>query len=409
MQPGVIEFDASSQGLPVLAEDVALVKIEFGSCPSSDLRMELLSSSDGCERNGPRDVHGMTAASWWSVRCTGVPDRVLRLDDSRSMLELLRRYGFQDASGCVNHQRIIASYAPSTAACRPLCVSPERRLWRGVPQFYPRSGVCWFAAFCWVSFANAQVRALLLAAIQDPSLRKLCEGAIYCREDAEALRKRLWYDYAVGDDVTLPPEMDGRNGFSEFCVWCAQLHVPMIRFEECDGRLVEMRGESLRDRRGKSYRLKGPSGSEQEHLLAIRFVDGDHSRKFPACKRIRHAGRRYRLVGFYAGQKKCGHQIGIASPSGNWRDWAISDADLHKSGISPVFIQFDKCTRQEDWWRAWKVLVHITKFGSNCSELCNHSPWNPDNNPLEQYRTVYKGTAPGTNSIDMVYMSAEDL
>ena len=56
-------------------------------------------------------------------------------------------------------------------------------------------------------------------------LRAHVDGCLHSREAAEALRKKLWYEYAVGDDVDDAPERDGRNGFTEFSVTVVNLVV----------------------------------------------------------------------------------------------------------------------------------------------------------------------------------------
>ena len=63
----------------------------------------------------------------------------------------------------------------------------------------------------------------------------------------------------------------------------------------------------------------------------------------------------------------------------------IVDADLHKSGISPVFIHMNSRDMDETtWWNTWKELVHVTKYGLN--KLCNISPWNLPVGSLDSYR-----------------------
>ena len=80
----------------------------------------------------------------------------------------------------------------------------------------------------------------------------------------------------------------------------------------------------------------------------------------------------------------------------------IVDADLHKDGISPVFVRFEGSEWLDGWWEAWRELMHVTKFGAGTSEFCNLSPWNPHNASLDQYRGARNV---GTNSLDLVYVS----
>ena len=141
----------------------------------------------------------------------------------------------------------------------------------------------------------------------------------------------------------------------------------------------------------------------KDHILAFRFQDGDHTKRFPARRRITFQNRRYRLVSMYMGQKDCGHQIGVASPTGHWRDWVIDDADLHKDGIGPIFIRFDGEFWMEHRWEAWNKLVHVTKHGLNRSKFCIITPHNERNDKLnnpEKHVTKNKGTC----SVDMIYV-----
>jgi len=250
---------------------------------------------------------------------------------------------------------------------------------------------------------NPDVRRVIESHVSDQDLKRSFCNCNFDRNVAEHLRKRLWHEYAVGDNVDNPPEMDGRNGFAEFSSMCAQLDVPMRRYREQNGHLKTMDGRVV-DQRSRTHRIRAPRNGET-HILALRFQDGDHAQRFPVQRRVRIENQHYRLCGFYAGQKKCGHQLGITSPTGSWRDWAIVDADLHKDGISPVFVRFEGSEWLEGWWDAWRELMHVTKFGAGGSEFCNLSPWNPDNSSLDQYRGTNKV---GTNSLDLVYVSIPD-
>lgn len=253
---------------------------------------------------------------------------------------------------------------------------------------------------CWTSVANDQMRELISSHIPDEDLRHVYGRSIFERNSAEAFRKRLWNEYKVGDDVDMPAEMDGQNGFSQFSVMAAKLGIPMYRLRERNGKLQHI-DPRVTDQAGKTRTLRTPNGDEP-HILAIRFQDGDHQ-KFPMMRRVTFRGRRYRFVGAYMGQRKCGHQIGMASPTGDWRDWSIADADLHKDGIGPIFIRFDGEKWRENWWKAWGELVHVTKFGMGNNEFCSLSPHNPPNDSLDRYRG---SKTTGTNSIDMLYLPA---
>ena len=396
-----ISFDAS-HGLPHAPDDLRLRRVNFRTCPGSDLSLLV-----GKDVDATRDEYGVSRDAWWVVQCTGLPDRVMRLfRGTYSLVQLLRRYAFLDAQGCVNHRDLVAIYEPETLVLPPL-PSVERvpkhlREAIGVPQFYANSGVCWFATLCWTSFANPTFGDFILHYMPE-DLRKLGRGCLYSREDAEALRKAIWYRYGVGDDVEDDPSNDGCNGFSEFSVLCAKLGVPVLRMRENQGRLETM-SNRVTDHQGKGSTIREPkNASKESHLLVLRYQDGDHHEKHPILPRVKMDDRRYKLLGMYMGQRKCGHQIGACSPSCDWRDWSLGDADLHKDGIGPIFMYFvgDKWRQRKEWWKAWRELVHVTKFGRD--QLCNLSPHNERDDLIDSGRTVEGKHQPGQNSVDVLY------
>jgi len=400
-------FDASRGSLPPCEDGNRLVKITFRSCrdsKDSDLCISLVADGgdEGVTRSPQVDKHGMATDSWWSIGCSKLPNRTLRLSQgTHSMTQLLKRYGFQDSTGCVNHRDATAIYDTKRVYNGDLRDVPKHlRDASGVPQFYARSGVCWFAALCWSSFANTQVRDFIMKHMPS-DLQAHCERCLFSRDSAEELRKRLWFDYSVGDNIEDPPEMDGRNGFTEFSVMCARLGIPMIRFRESNGNFRKI-DPRVSDRRGETWKVVTPKKLSDMHFLVLRFQDGDHKR-FPICRRLKYKTQRYRLVGLYMGQRKCGHQIGISFPTENWRSMSIGDADFHKDGIGPKFIRFNGHRWVNDWWAGLRHLVHITKFGRDNNEFCSLSPWNEKDDTYDNYRSSHKT---GSNSIDAVYIPA---
>ena len=377
--------------------------VQYETCPGTSFRIRLHSIVD----SNRVDEFGMSENSWWTLECSGMPKRAIRLYmGSRSMSELLRRYGFQDSSGCVNHKRARLTYTPyneCTTQSPPSWIPSHVVNCTGVPQFYPRSGVCWFAAMCATSFMNPDVKRILKSHVSDEDLKRSFDNCNFDRGIAEHLRKRLWYEYAVGDNVENPPEMDGRNGFAEFGVMCAQFGVPMRRYRERDGHLTRMDNRVV-DQRHRTHHIRQPRNGEM-HILALRFQDGDHTNRFPVQRRVRIGKQHYRLCGFYAGHQKCGHQKGVTSPTGSWRDWVIMDADLHKDGMSPIFVRFEGPQWLEKWWDAWRDLMHVTKFGAGTSEFCDFSPWNRHDESMNKFRGA---TSNGTLSLDVIYASTCD-
>lgn len=392
--PIVISFDTND--LPTAPPGHRLFQVSFRTCPGSDLVLQVAR-----DNSNVLDVFGMYQDSWWSIRCANLPDRVLRLfRGTHSVKQLVRRYGFMDSKGCVNHRDARAAYIPASAQLPSTNFSVPKQMTNaiGVPQFYATSGVCWFAALCTVSFANPIAKQFIKNYLPY-EMQSLCDECLFDKTKAEELRKKLWYEYSIGDDVTKPPHMDGCNGFSEFTTLCAKLNIPLMRFKEDNG-VFRVMPSQVRDKKNRRVPLELPDRSRQ-HFLVIRFQDGDHSR-FPILRQMCFRKVMYAMVGFYGGQRKCGHQIGIASTTGSWKNMIIGDADLHKDGVGPIHIRFDEETGKDKWWQLWRDLVHVTKFGPEGSEFCNLSPHNEPDDSLDEYKY---GRSVGMNSVDVLYIS----
>lgn len=410
------EFDTSLNSLPDCDPELRLSSVVFDTCPNSNLSLRVVRDNTHIF-----DRHGLVSDSWWVISCADLPDRTLRLfKGSHSLSHLLRRYGFLDSLGCVNHQKAIAHFTHRSVQLQTHTLAVPTHLIDaiGVPQFYPNSGVCWFAALCTVSFSNSRIRMFIESHMRHTIQTKmndklsvdivnLCKTCLHDRDSAEELRKLLWYHFQCGDDVDDSPHNDGRNGFSEFTSLCAKVEIPLIRYKERKG-VMEPMSCKVEDRKGNQCSITLPKTLREDHFLVFRFQDGDHNR-FPVHRRMIHKGRRYNLVGVYAGQRYCGHQIGIACSSDGWRDMIIGDADLHKDGIGPVFVSFVGENWINKWWSAWKQLIHVTKFGLN-SNFCNLNLHNMPNNSLDRFKLNTdthsgKGNKERSNSLDVVYFT----
>lgn len=401
-----VDFRALYEGtsLPSCEPTERLTKITFRTCPGSDLALTPVVDNNPFHI----DSYGVPNDAWWTITTTTLPTRTVRLTKgSESLCSLLVRYGFQDGTGCLNHASAATAHYGPRGSLPPhtLSVPEHLRDAVGVPQFYRNSGVCWYAALCTSTFSNKFISTLVLRHLP-PDIACHARSCLQSRDEAEKLRKALWYRFHVGDNVEDPPERDGRNGCGEFCVLCAKLKIPMYRYRESGGRLKPM-DPRVSDRRGQQCTIPKPASSQQDHLLVLRYQDGDHAGKFPVLRRIWHGvgdknHQRYRLVGVYMGQLHCGHQIGLACSSRDCRNWVIGDADMHSKGIGMTHVEFDDVWK-DNWWKAWRDLVHVTKFGPGNQKTCVISPHNPRNDLLDNASSKNR---PGTNSIDLIYVPA---
>lgn len=391
------EYDTSGM-LPKCPSKKRISHITFTTCPGSDLVLRVVK-----DVNGTVDEYGVKEDSWWCIRTSNLPLRLVRLfKGSRSLHEFLKRYAFLDGKGCVNHKRAVVSYREADAALEPFdiekCVPKNMLDATGIPQFQPNSGVCWFASTCGVFFSRPDVLDWFGKYMPSEMLNH-CRACLFDREEALRLRHMWWYKYNVGDDVDQPPWKDGRNGFSEFTVICAKLGIPLVRYELDGNRLCLMR-PTVRDRKGNQCSVKPPSCATDPHLLVFRYIDGNHQEKHPIRRRIVVNGERYRLLGVLSGNRKCGHQIGWVVLD-DWRRVMVLDADLHKDGIGPLFICFEGEEWKERWWEGCRDMLHVAKFGEGRREFCNLSPHNPRDDSLDSYRGA---SEKGNNSLDVCYV-----
>lgn len=396
------EHDTNSS-LPLAPRPgLRILKITFHTCPGKELEIRVV--KDNVDSVDP---HGVAADSWWVIETPNLPRRAIRLFEGvHSLQEFIGRYGFLDASGCVHHKRATLHYADQTTSPLPpfdldACVPRHAQDTRGVPQFVRNSGVCWYASLCCVFFSRPDILEWL-GRYMPSDMTNLCKRSLYDRDTALKLRHMWWYDYSVGDDVDQPPEMDGRNGFSEFTTLCAKLRIPLVRYSLEEGKLYPM-NNTVRDRKGKNCTVRLPKPGEK-HLLAFRYIDGDHHKKHPVLRRVEVQNRRYRFLGVTSGNRKCGHQIGWVVLDG-WRHVMAGDADLHKDGIGPLFVCFDgdQWRSSDRWWSGCREMLHVAKFGPGRREFCNLSPHNEADTLLDAYRG--STSTVGKNSLDVIYIS----
>lgn len=385
--------------LPSAPAGKRVSRFVYASCPGSKAILRPIQAVDPS-----LSPEGIFTDGWWSVECDGVPPRTFRtFRGAYSVTQVLVRYGFMNAdSSCVHQGKVEIEYEDAATPVSDECLRIPKALTeaRGVPQFEYNSGVCWYATMCWVSFCNTSVRDLICANMSE-ELKELCANCLFSRDAAQELRNKLWTEHYIGDNVGEHPLQDGCNGFSEFMALCATFKVPLLCYEEHGGELV-LSDKGARKAKSptprKQFPILRPTSIEEPHLLAIRFQFGDHKR-FPAMRRMAlQNGARYRLIGIYIGQNKCGHQIGAASYTGCWSEWGFGDADLHKDGIGPIFVRFPDNCEWEDWWAAWDRILHVTRFGINRNNTCNMSLHNPSET---------RGSGVGEMSADWVYSNAK--
>ncbi|NBV84597.1 hypothetical protein EBR57_10865, partial [bacterium] len=308
-----------SESLPLKPNGVQwLEKVEFSQsiCKNNDVRLELARFNNIIQLDAVLskiDVCGMAEDSWWILKCANLPNRILRLTKgTKSMTQLLVRYGFMDRSGCVNHRHVLLTYSNDNVLPTfnvASIVPSELRDATGIPQFFANSGVCWFNTMCCTSFANPRLRNYIIKYMEEHNQTEMARLATTClfnREDAQKFRNLLWEQYKLGDNIYDKPENDGRNGCTEFTLLCAKLKIPIIRYKEEKGQMMPMKSRT-KDYYNVLWELEIPTSLQDEFILVLRFHESNHD-KYRIYPRIKYLEHKFDLCGMYLGQSKCGHQ-----------------------------------------------------------------------------------------------------
>lgn len=372
------DFDPSTETkLPAVRHGYRLRRIRFRTCPGARLHLEVVH-----DVSPDLDAGGVPMRSWWACVAPDQPVGCFQIfSGATTMYDLLKRYGFQDRSGCLHHRYAVLIYLP---ASQPL---PEsRRLLDAVPknlrdaggiqQFTERSGICWFSSVCWCLFANPEMHAFSCPYFPE-DLQGHAKQCFHDNRRASELRDALWYRYGLGDDVRLGPENDGQNGGAVCAKLCERLKIPHVVYRVNESTVVRESANVTSD--------------DAPHLVLLRFQDADHERQFPIRRVHNIEGKRCKLVAIMLGQRQCGHQEAFANVGTHGDTWAHSDTDMHKlfvdgklrRNVGPTFFKMDR-NHLRDFAGTLKYILPVTKWGKGNAKLCNFSVSQP-NDALQRF------------------------
>jgi len=354
----------------------------------------------------PEINNGFIEKAWWVIVTPNLPDRFVKLSKGKKSLErLLQNYGFSDKTGCVHYKKGKVYTVNCIKDMTPYDVDVPNTVKNinGIPQRLENSGICWYAATCFAFFFCKQLRELITGKMKDQTLVSYCNECLKDHNISELLRKKLWYEYAFGDDVNQKPELDGQNGLTQFSILASKLDIPMKRFFVTDGAIVKL-SEPVKDQQGTLCPIRDNLKCKNEpHILVIRFYRGDHHTKYKPMRRFVHNGIKYKLASMLLGSMHCGHQIGASSFDLLWRRWAISDSDASMFGIGPVHFcaKNSKCKQKEEWWSYWRHMIPLTVFGSQ-KQFCDLSP---HNRPTGELQHKPSSSDVGDLNLDLIYVN----
>jgi hypothetical protein len=367
------------------------------------------------------DEYGVCRDGLWRMRTPGLPDRWLRLWGGRqSLLDLLQRYSFQDASGCVYSADPAQTTLRNAITCARLtrarpgalgppqgapgqgapgvsprvamaclcdprerfelevpCHAPVRNV--GVAQLSERSGICWWGAMWFALCFSPECRDTLsahVAAIDSSAsaaLRVALPDMLRDAQASERLRRALFEQLRLGDDPDQPPELDGQNGYAQFSRLCKELQIP----------LTTLFAPAMKELRAPVTARSGSGTScPRGAFLGVRTYRSTHMPTFELV----HGGRTWRLRSAMIGSEFCGHQIALSSCCRTQRKWAVYDSDAVRRGIGPIAWDMGADAGEAAWWRAleWIMPIHNA---TDKTRFCDMNPMN--RHPMASIEAAY--------------------
>lgn len=352
-------------------------------------------------------MHKYNGEDWCCVlSADNHPERWFRMHDSRASNALIQKYAYMDAAGCVNKS------TGHLKGNRPLVLhtngtldklDDRQRATIGVPQRTPNSGLCWYCAMCFTMLFSSQMRDVIMHYAPE-SFKRMCANVLVDRAAAEAFRRYLYDTFALGDRPGQNPELDGQNGFSQFCILAARIGLPVVRLFAPS--MIELTDPVI-DQSGDAWMLRTDARPDEPSLLVVRCF----RTKWVPHRRVIHKGRRYKLVALMIGSEHCGHQIGASTCELSTGRWSLSDSDMAQHGIGPMFWKIlrrpgeSRFAFRRRWRDMWDKIMPVTIFGDG--HMCDLNPTNRPTHELEQHAQRLKQPAPpGVVNTDWIYLNA---
>lgn len=334
------------------------------------------------------------APGWVAISSHDLPTRYVRIsDDPASLVHLLQTYGYADKNNCVNT-------VPKPGDSPVLPVRHDDNFWNTVPMRDNRpeeidgvkqrainSGICWYAALCFVLFYSDAMRNFMLRYLPD-EMHAWAKKCLTDTDAAEALRRALYHKFEIGDKPDQAPELDGQNGCQQFLALAAKLDIPVLVRDVTWGANLVPGPNAYNDVHGNRME----SGSVARHYDQMLLVVRSHRTAWVPNRGITvHIDNEpyyFKLMGHLVGASTCSHQVGSSAHDmgfHNTRRWAHADADARSRGIYPMYWQIEQEAREtqdeftERWRRSWDHMLPITFF--NGGQECKFNPSNNMDSP----------------------------
>jgi hypothetical protein len=384
-----------------------------------------------------RGTEAVPEEAIWLIESNDTATRVVRLfHGNKSLRHFVFNCGFMDNNECVHTGKGQMGFG-SLKYEESLPFIDDVLKVEGVRQgtnlrkeVRKYAGRCWFSAMCWALFFNKYLRELFIEKLPN-DVGRLVETCLDDSEAAEKLRVYFSKEMNAGDEIGIPLEKEGRNGFTEATTIIAKLGIPLVRFmapptinfdrtHRAELKRIE---DNIADRKQNIVK-DTPVDDSKVSLMAVRCFRTNWRPK----RRINYDGRRYYLASCMVGSEHCGHQIGLSTCDYDDKEpvfagkerrkvpritrWSVSDSDSISEGVGPLYWKIKKEKNEsrtefsKRWWKSWGDVIPVTVF-RNQTTLCDLSSHNRPTGELQckLNKTKNSDLRPGVVNSDFIYIS----
>ena len=208
--------------------------------------------------------------------------------------------------------------------------SQESKLNIVIPQFDQTTGRCWWTSLWFVILAADELKKMFLKHVDDTMtrhtniscfLRAACPGSLL--NESELLRKKMFHLWNIGDDPSIHPSLEGRDGMFEFRKMLTLLNIP--------------------------HNTHPPEAS-----VWIKDYFRRRARPTLRLRSKRQRSIQFDLVAVFIGNEEANHQIAVV-PNDSYTLWRMADSDASINGIGEICWTSDR----KNWLRDFVNKIPI--------------------------------------------------
>lgn len=246
----------------------------------------------------------------------------------------------------------------------------QRYDYQVIPQYSIETGRCWWTSMMICLTYPKQLREIFINSLkkklpiaQKHVLEIISGNYENCLNNSEFIRKLVYKHFKVGDNPSIKPELEGKNGMLEMVKLLHALDVP-VTILQWDGKKFNTLSIFENVKKKPEILII--------HVLRSRWTPAKvlHVDNLPI---VNNPGGDWNVQSVLLGNEDAKHQIGASSCDGDVSQWIIGDSDAALLGINSTWIS----CQESKWVDALNSLFPIlskrslTSFApGNFSESC---------------------------------------